>query len=629
MAAVHAVGLVRSLVRRLVRRLRPRTLRGRLTLGLVVLLTVIFAGVGLATAALLRTFLIDRLDQQLAAVGPRYAQSLEHGLTQDPDADTRAQAPGTFGARAAAGVVTQAGVIDRMTGSVTIALSAADSRALLALPPDGSAHTVRLSGLEAYRLRAVSGSDGDTLITGLPLEHVEDTLHDLEMTELALFGGAVVLAGVGGGAWVRLALRPLDRVATTAEQVSTLSLASGEVALDVRVPDAGGPGDDGRDEVGRVGASLNRMLGHVEDALARRQAVERRLREFAADAGHELRTPLASVRGHAELALRRGGDPGHALARIDAEARRMSTIVDDLLLLARLDSGRPLESADVDLTLLVLNAVDDAQAADHGDVRAASHGYAQAAKHGGAQAAGHGDAQHGGQDGSQSDSHDSARSGDQDHAQHDGQDDSRSDGHDGTQSDAWSSDQHGCQNRSQSGGHDDTQVSGQDGAQSDAQTDAQHAGPVPPSATLHEWRLDLPADPVVVPGDQHRLAQAIANLVANARVHTPPGTRITVGIAPGPDAVRLTVADTGPGLSAELAARAFDRFTRGDPTRSRASGSTGLGLAITRAIAEAHGGAATVTSVPGRTVFRLVLPLTPRSAAGTAPPASADGLSGT
>lgn len=490
---------------RLFRRFRPRTLRGRLTLGLVVLMTVIFAGVGVTTVELLHGYLIDRLDQQLAAAGPRYAQSLEHGLTHAVDGDTRGQAVGTFGARAAAGVVTQVGVIDStsVNGSSTggVTLSAADTRALLALPLDGSAHTVRLSALDEYRLRAQPGADGDILITGLSLEHVEDTLSELAMAELAVFAGAVVLAALGGAAWVRLALRPLERVARTAERVSTLSLASGEVALDVRVPDA-----DRQDEVGRVGASLNRMLGHVDDALTRRQAVERRLRDFAADAGHELRTPLAAVRGHAELALRRGGsssplpaDTRHALTRIEAEARRMGAIVDDLLLLARLDAGRPLESVDVDLTLLVLNAVDDAQAADHAG----------------------------------------------------------------------------------------------DGA----------AG--------HKWRLDLPGDPVTVRGDPHRLAQAVANLVTNARVHTPPGTEVTVGIAAHDGSVRLTVEDTGPGLPPELAARVFDRFSRGDPTRSRASGSTGLGLAITRAVAEAHGGEVTVESVLGRTVFELVLPCRP------------------
>ena len=489
-------------------RLRPRTLRGQLTLGLVVLLAAIFAGVGFGTTALLRGFLVSRLDQQLSAAGPRYAQSLEHELAA---ADTRGQAQGTFGARALDSVVTQAGVVDgtSATGDNTrqIRLTAADSRDLLSLPTDGSAHTVRLSGLKTYRMRAVAGADGDVLVTGLPLSQVSSTVRELATAELALFGGAVVVAALGGAAWVRLALRPLERVTRTAERVSTLSLASGEVALDVRVPDA-----ERNDEVGRVGASLNRMLGHVEDALARRQSVERRLRDFAADAGHELRTPLAAVRGHAELVLRRGGelpdDARHGLIRIEAESRRMGTIVDDLLLLARLDAGRPLESKEVDLTLLVLDAVDNAQAADHA-------------------------------------------------------------------------------------------------AEGDGDTAA--AGGVTP--TRHEWRLDLPTDPVTVIGDPHRLAQAVANFVTNARVHTPAGTRVTVGITVHADRVRLAVEDTGPGLAPDLADRAFDRFTRGDPARSRTSGSTGLGLAITRAVAEAHGGRVGVVSEPGRTVFELVLPL--------------------
>jgi two-component system OmpR family sensor kinase len=501
-------------------RLRPRTLRGRLTLGLVVLMAAIFAGVGFGTTALLRGFLVTRLDQQLTATGPRYAQSLEHGQAQSMDADTRGQALGTFGARAANGVVTQVGVIDgtSMSGTDTgqVHLSAADSRELLSLPMDGSPHTVRLSALGPYRLRSVAGLDNDVLVTGLPLAQVSATVRELATAEIALFAGAVVVAAIGGAAWVRLALRPLERVATTAERVSTLSLASGEVALDVRVPFADRDTARGQDEVGRVGASLNRMLGHVEDALGRRQAVERRLRDFAADAGHELRTPLAAVRGHAELVLRRGGelphDARHALTRIESESRRMSTIVDDLLLLARLDAGRPLESKEVDLTLLVLNAVDDAQAADH-----------------------------------------SAASGGGDRGEGD-------------------------------------------------------------TSTHHEWRLDLPTDPVTMPGDPHRLAQAVANFVTNARVHTPAGTLITVGISEYPGRVRLTVEDGGPGLAPELADRVFDRFTRGDPARARGSGSTGLGLAITRAVAEAHGGRVGVRSEPGRTVFELELPLTPPTA---------------
>jgi two-component system OmpR family sensor kinase len=334
-------------------------------------------------------------------------------------------------------------------------------------------------------------------------------------------------------AWVRLTLRPLDRVARTAERVSGLSLASGEVELSVRVPD-----DDPATEVGRVGASLNRMLGHIADALAKRHAVEARLREFAADASHELRTPVAAIRGHAELAQRHPGDipepVRRSLGRIEAEAQRMGVLVDDLLLLARLDAGRPLAREPVDLTRLALDAVEDARAAAPG----------------------------------------------------------------------------------------------------------------------HRWRLELPAEPTAVVGDQHRLAQAIANLLANARTHTPDGTEVTLrleGGGPGggrssdrrsdgaraggsaqsgdigagrragaevnggapeePGEIRLSITDTGPGLSPQVAARAFDRFVRGDRARSRASGSTGLGLAITRAIAEAHGGRVELETRPGHTVFTIVLPV--------------------
>ena len=141
----------------------------------------------------------------------------------------------------------------------------------------------------------------------------------------------------------------------------------------------------------------------------------------------------------------------------------------------------------------------------------------------------------------------------------------------------------------------------------DAIEDARAAAPG------HRWRLELPAEPTAVVGDQHRLAQAIANLLANARTHTPDGTEVTLrlddGASPEDHEVRLSIADTGPGLSPEIAARAFDRFVRGDRARSRTSGSTGLGLAITRAIAEAHGGRVGVVSEPGHTVFELVLPL--------------------
>ena len=178
--------------------------------------------------------------------------------------------------------------------------------------------------------------------------------------------------GSAGAVIVRLSLRPLRRVAATARRVAELPLDRGEVDLSVRVPDAD---TDPRTEVGQVGAALNRMLGHVGDALAVRQASETRVRQFVADASHELRTPLAAIRGYAEL-TRRGrdavpADVAHALGRVESESARMTTLVDDLLLLARLDSGRPLDRDPVDLSGLVVDAVSDAHAAGRGPPLAA------------------------------------------------------------------------------------------------------------------------------------------------------------------------------------------------------------------------------------------------------------------
>lgn len=220
--------------------------------------------------------------------------------------------------------------------------TAHDEAVLAAVPVDGRAHTVCLSGLGDYRVLATSGQDGDVLITGLPTEPVEAAVHRLELVASLVLGVALVVAGVAGALWVRWSLRPLNRVAATATRVSELPLASGEVALPPRAPES-----DPRSEVGRVAGAFNRMLGHVEDALTKRHASEERLRTFAADASHELRTPVASVRGHAELALLHPGPVPpkvtRALERIAAESARMGEMVDDLLLLARLDAGRPLE----------------------------------------------------------------------------------------------------------------------------------------------------------------------------------------------------------------------------------------------------------------------------------------------
>jgi two-component system, OmpR family, sensor kinase len=234
----------------------------------------------------------------------------------------------------------------------------------------------------------------------------------------------------------------------------------------------------------------------VESALARRHASEARLRSFAADASHELRTPLAAIRGYTELARRKSDelppDLRRALERVDSESARMSGLVDDLLLLARLDAGRPLERNPVDLTRLAIDATSDARVAAPG----------------------------------------------------------------------------------------------------------------------HRWLLELPPEPVQVPGDEPRLRQVLANLLSNAAKHTPAGTAVTVAL--GADPIRrsalLSVTDDGPGVPVGLQSSLFERFVRGDPSRSRTAGSTGLGLAIVDAVTTAHGGQVKLDSRPGRTSFTVMLP---------------------
>ncbi|CAM5644852.1 HAMP domain-containing sensor histidine kinase [Streptomyces viridochromogenes] len=487
-------------------RVRPASLRLRLTTGLVVLLAVACAVVGVATTVALESFLIGRVDQQLAMTGGRFAGSLEHEERPDSDnaPDTRGQADGTFGARLLPSRATQAAVVQDDTDAA-VRLSPADRQVLAALPPDGTGHSAHLSALDGrYRLAAVRGDDGDVLVTGLPLHPVEETVHRLVAVEAAVFSAALVATAAVGAAWVRLSLRPLERVATTATEVTRLPLSTGEVAMPAPVPHS-----DTHTEVGRVATALNRMLGHVGDALARRHASEERLRHFAADASHELRTPIATVRAHTDLALRHPGplpeEVRHALERVAATSQRMSDLVDDLLLLARLDAGRPLARESVDLTRLALDAADDARAL----------------------------------------------------------------------------------------------------------------------SPDHLWRLELPEEPVVVEGDEHRLHQVLTNLLSNARIHTPPGTRVTLSLTRGPDHVGITVADDGPGIPEPLQAEIFHRFTRSDPGRSRRTGGTGLGLAIVDAVVAAHHGTIRVDSSPGNTSFRLRLPLTP-SAAG-APASHEDG----
>ncbi|MBV9379413.1 MAG: HAMP domain-containing histidine kinase [Streptosporangiaceae bacterium] len=359
-----------------------RTLRGRLIAGLALLLFAACAVVGAVTYIAVQRSLSSELDAQLLTASAAWSGCGAHVDGSDHDADNRGApgggdsmncyglGPGTFTAYIRDGR-RDAGIVGR-----NCRLSRADWKALQRLPatpppqPGSRPQRITTEDLQSaggqYRLTAMRAPDKDFYVTGLSTSPMNDTLRDVALTELAVFGAVVVLAGVLGTGWVRLSLRPLRRVAATASAVAELPLESGEVELPCGVPDT----DQGT-ETGQVGAAFNRMLGHVQAALGRREASEARLRRFAADASHELRTPLAAIRGYAELALRHPGPVpdavAHALSRVQSESARMSVLVDDLLLLARLDAGRPLSSEPVDLSRMAIDAISDAQVArtDH------------------------------------------------------------------------------------------------------------------------------------------------------------------------------------------------------------------------------------------------------------------------
>ncbi len=334
----------------------------------------------------------------------------------------------------------------------------------------------------------------------LPLDDVNNTVNRLIWIDG--IASAIVLAALGGIGYfmIRRSLRPLVKVERTAE-----AIAAGDLSRRVEVQDS-------HTEVGRLGASLNTMLGQIEDAFHARErselnarASEEKMRRFVADAGHELRTPLTSVRGFAELyrmgAVQDEAELARVMKRIEDEAARMGLLVEDLLLLARLDQQRPLERQPVDLLSLATDAVADL------------------------------------------------------HALH----------------------------------------------------------------PERELRLitDPGSDSPTVIGDEGRLRQVMGNLLGNAYTHTPPHTqvRLSVGVD-GPFAV-ISVADNGPGMRPEDAARVFERFFRADPSRVRSSGGSGLGLSIVAALVAAHGGTVDVKSELGvGTTFTVRLPL----AAGPLPP---------
>lgn len=341
-------------------RRRPLTLTARLVAVAVLLVALTATVIAVATTLAMRESLDRRLDADvrdamrfLAVPGPRGGRG-DFGPGQQ-FGTLRAGLPD-----AGAG---EGQVLSEKEGeswSATTALTTAQLDALDALDDSSAPQTVDLPGLGSYRV-LVTDVEGGTLVAGLPRSDVDRTIEDLVRLEvLATLLG--VLAAAGAGTWVvRRQLAPLREVAGTAHRVAELPLASGDIDLSERVP---GRLTDERTEVGQVGSALNRMLDHVEDSLGRRHRSEQQVRQFVADASHELRTPLATIAGYTELARTRPETSGTALGKVETESARMTALVEDLLLLARLDSGRPLEREPVDLSRLLLEAVDDARVVD-------------------------------------------------------------------------------------------------------------------------------------------------------------------------------------------------------------------------------------------------------------------------
>ena len=338
-------------------------LRLRLLLALVALVVAGLLAADLATYGALRAFLLERLDTQLQAATNPVARMLTFGtppglLASGGSGPTALLSPGTFVELRNAG----GKVVNRATFSLDGSAAPAPSLPA-ALPGSGATQTsaelfiaAAADGSPSYRVLAAPLEGGGTVIIAIPLSDLDATLAQLAVIELA--AGLAVLVLLGLATWwiVRRGLRPLERMGETAGLI-----AAGDLARRVSV-------DDPRSEVGQLGIALNAMLERLEAAFARQAATEERLRRFLADASHELRTPLTSIRGYAELfhrgADRRPADLTTAMRRIEEEAARMGVMVEDLLLLARLDEDRTLERAPVDLARVAADAVADARAAD-------------------------------------------------------------------------------------------------------------------------------------------------------------------------------------------------------------------------------------------------------------------------
>jgi two-component system OmpR family sensor kinase len=460
------------------------SLRARLLAGLAVVALVLVAACALVTRTT-EAYLVAQVDERLERTqGPGVAVASPSadpfaGLPPSDPApaigqpdDSEVLSPFFIGLVEADGTVVP--LISPTIDSEDQVAPTFDGEALLAHLGEGA---FTLEDDEGERFRAsVSepSTTGDVVVLAQSLGEVDTAVDRLVLVETVAV--AVVLLVLALVCWwvLHLGVRPLKQMTETATQI-----ADGD--LSHRVAE-GKPGT----EVAELGDALNRMLASIEVAFDERSRSEAQVRRFVGDASHELRTPVATVRGYAELYRSGGLDDPHeldeAMRRTEAEAIRMGALVDDLLRLARLDQGRPLEHEPLDVVRMVQDVVRDARAQD-------------------------------------------------------------------------------------------------------------------PERTI---AAEVPEQALVVPGDDHQLRQVLTNLVGNAMVHTAPGTPIEVVAAgDGDGRVQVAVVDHGEGMAPEVAAHAFERFYRADPSRTRHRGGSGLGLAIVEAVVQAHDGDVSLAETPG------------------------------
>lgn len=477
------------------------SLRNRLVLGVVILSTLGLLASGVAAQKQLESFLVHQIDDQLYSVAsgslPRLSRAgivddhewrERRGLERDDDDDApqtpldRVPTATSVTLLDATGAVV--GGIGGDLNTVSIVDYIAGYSPEKVAEFEGQPFTVKADE-ENFRVLALPlPSNLGSVAIGQSLNDVDRTLNRLQWLFLLIGLVVVGLIAVASRTMIKVSLKPLSNIEDTAEQI-----AAGD--LSARLPDA-----KPTTEVGRLTTALNTMLTRIEESFAIRKASEDKLRRFVADASHELRTPLTAIRGFAELhrqgAVAGEEDTKQLLGRIEGESLRMGSLVEDLLLLARLDQAREMEHLPVDIAKTTRDAVASAQV----------------------------------------------------------------------------------------------------------------AGPDHPITVVGD------VDELYTLGDHHRIHQVIANLLANARTHTPTGTPITVSISHDDDGVRIAVADQGPGLSKEDQARIFERFYRADSSRVRIDGEgSGLGLSIVDAVMKAHGGEVTVASELGKgATFTLFFP---------------------